>query len=81
MSSANPSRRSALRALAILGASGLLAGCFGIGYGLARSFGELFREPDPQLGFLFAHVTMGQLLSIPVIAAGLWLVLRSRKAA
>lgn len=60
---------------------GLLAGCFGIGYGLARSFGELFREPDPQLGFLFAHVTMGQLLSIPVIAAGLWLVLRSRKAA
>lgn len=60
---------------------GFMAGCFGIGYGLARSFGELFREPDPQLGFLFSGLTMGQLLSVPVIAAGLWLVLRSRSAA
>ncbi|MBY0360802.1 MAG: prolipoprotein diacylglyceryl transferase [Phreatobacter sp.] len=58
---------------------GLLAGCFGIGYGLARSFGELFRQPDPQLGFLFAGATMGQLLSVPLIAVGLWLVLRSRR--
>jgi phosphatidylglycerol---prolipoprotein diacylglyceryl transferase len=60
---------------------GFMAGCFGIGYGLARSFGELFRQPDPQLGFLFAGATMGQLLSIPLIAAGLWLVLRSRREA
>lgn len=58
---------------------GLLAGCFGIGYGLARSFGELFRQPDPQLGFLVAGATMGQLLSVPLIAVGLWLVLRSRR--
>jgi phosphatidylglycerol:prolipoprotein diacylglycerol transferase len=58
---------------------GFMAGCFGIGYGLARSFGELFREPDPQLGFLFAGATMGQLLSIPVILAGLWLVIRARR--
>lgn len=58
---------------------GLLAGCFGIGYGLARSFGELFRQPDPQLGFLFAGATMGQLLSVPLIGIGLWLVLRSRR--
>lgn len=60
---------------------GFLAGCFGIGYGLARSFGELFRQPDPQLGFLFAGATMGQLLSLPLIAVGIWLVLRSRRAA
>jgi phosphatidylglycerol:prolipoprotein diacylglycerol transferase len=59
---------------------GFLAGCFGIGYGLARSFGELFRQPDPQLGFLYAGATMGQLLSVPLIAVGLWLVLRSRRA-
>ncbi|QCK84312.1 prolipoprotein diacylglyceryl transferase [Phreatobacter aquaticus] len=59
---------------------GMLAGCFGIGYGLARSFGELFRQPDPQLGFLFAGATMGQLLSLPLIAVGLWLVIRSQKA-
>jgi phosphatidylglycerol:prolipoprotein diacylglycerol transferase len=58
---------------------GFMAGCFGIGYGLARSFGELFREPDPQLGFLFAGATMGQLLSVPVIVAGLWLVIRARR--
>lgn len=60
---------------------GFMAGCFGIGYGLARAFGELFRQPDPQLGFLFAGATMGQLLSIPVILAGIWLVLRSRRTA
>ncbi|AVO47561.1 prolipoprotein diacylglyceryl transferase [Phreatobacter cathodiphilus] len=58
---------------------GLVAGCFGIGYGLARSFGELFRQPDPQLGFLFAGATMGQLLSVPLVAVGLWLVLRARR--
>jgi phosphatidylglycerol:prolipoprotein diacylglycerol transferase len=58
---------------------GFMAGCFGIGYGLARSFGELFRQPDPQLGFLFAGATMGQLLSIPLVIAGLWLVLRARR--
>lgn len=60
---------------------GFMAGCFGIGYGLARAFGELFRQPDPQLGFLFAGATMGQLLSVPVILAGIWLVLRARRAA
>ena len=59
---------------------GFMAGCFGIGYGLARSFGELFRQPDPQLGFLFAGATMGQLLSVPAILVGLWLVLRARRA-
>lgn len=58
---------------------GFMAGCFGIGYGLARSFGELFRQPDAQLGFLFAGATMGQLLSIPAILVGLWLVLRARR--
>ncbi|WP_439574558.1 prolipoprotein diacylglyceryl transferase [Phreatobacter sp.] len=60
---------------------GFMAGCFGIGYGLARAFGELFRQPDPQLGFLFAGATMGQLLSVPLVLAGLWLVLRSRRTA
>ncbi|QCI63739.1 prolipoprotein diacylglyceryl transferase [Phreatobacter stygius] len=58
---------------------GFMAGCFGIGYGLARSFGELFRQPDAQLGFLFAGATMGQLLSIPAILVGLWLVVRARR--
>jgi phosphatidylglycerol:prolipoprotein diacylglycerol transferase len=50
---------------------GLVAGCFGIGYGLARITAEFFREPDPQLGFLFGGATMGMVLSLPLILAGL----------
>jgi phosphatidylglycerol:prolipoprotein diacylglycerol transferase len=58
---------------------GLVAGAFGIGYGLARIVCEFFREPDPQLGFLFGGATMGMLLSLPLIALGLWLVVRAGK--
>jgi phosphatidylglycerol:prolipoprotein diacylglycerol transferase len=36
--------------------------------------GELFRQPDAQLGFLVFGTTMGQLLSIPVLIAGLLLI-------
>lgn len=60
---------------------GLLAGLFMIGYALARSFAELFREPDPFLGFLISGMTMGQLLSIPVFAIGVYLVVRAPSAA
>ncbi len=57
---------------------GLTAGLFGIGYGAARIACEFFREPDPQLGFLFGGATMGMLLSVPLIIAGLALVLYAR---
>jgi phosphatidylglycerol:prolipoprotein diacylglycerol transferase len=50
---------------------GLILGLFLIGYGSARSFVELFREPDAHLGFIFGPVTMGQILSAPMIAVGL----------
>lgn len=53
---------------------GLTAGLFGIGYGVFRIICEFFREPDPQLGFLFGGATMGMLLSIPLILVGIWLV-------
>lgn len=53
---------------------GLLAGAFLIGYGIARSTVELFRQPDQQMGFIYNFVTMGQILSLPLIAAGLWLI-------
>lgn len=57
---------------------GRLGGIFLIGYGLARSFVELFREPDAHLGFLFGgSVTMGQILSLPMIVIGLILLARS----
>jgi phosphatidylglycerol:prolipoprotein diacylglycerol transferase len=54
--------------------AGRLSGIFLIGYALARSFAELFREPDAHLGFLWGGVTMGQLLSLPMLAVGLALV-------
>src|SRR5207247_11429246 len=50
---------------------GFIIGAFAICYALARSFAELFREPDPQLGFLWGGLTMGMLLSLPMIVAGL----------
>lgn len=57
---------------------GTLAGTFFIGYGIARIVVEFFREPDPQLGFLFAGATMGQLLSVPMVLFGLALVVYAR---
>ncbi len=51
---------------------GLVTGIFGLGYGTARIICEFFREPDPQLGFLFGGATMGMLLSLPLIAAGVF---------
>ena len=49
---------------------GLISGVFALGYGIARCIGELFREPDAQLGFLWGGLTMGMLLSLPMIVAG-----------
>ncbi len=53
---------------------GFILGAFALGYGLARSIGELFREPDIQIGFLWGGLTMGMLLSLPLIVAGLALI-------
>ena len=56
---------------------GLLIGVFLMGYGAARVAGEFFRQPDAHLGFLFAGATMGQLLSLPMLLAGMWFVRRA----
>jgi phosphatidylglycerol:prolipoprotein diacylglycerol transferase len=58
---------------------GRLAGVFLLGYGLARFGVEFVRQYDPQLGLLFGVITMGQLLSLPMIALGAWLVARTRR--
>lgn len=59
---------------------GYISGLFGVLYALGRIVSEFFREPDPQLGFLFGGATMGMLLSVPVLIAGAWLMARSRRA-
>lgn len=56
---------------------GFLSGMFLLLYAIFRSIGELFREPDAQIGFLFGGITMGQLLSFPMILFGLLLIVRS----
>ncbi len=60
---------------------GFVFGAFLMGYGLARCIGELFRQPDAFLGFLFAGATMGQLLSVPMMLVGLFLMLRAKPVA
>ena len=55
---------------------GLVAGIFGIGYALSRILVELVRLPDVQLGYLLgtSWLTMGQVLSVPILLAGIALV-------
>ncbi len=58
---------------------GAVSGVFLVGYGTLRFTTEFFRMPDPQLGFVAMHwLTMGQLLSLPMIFAGILLVLFGR---
>jgi phosphatidylglycerol:prolipoprotein diacylglycerol transferase len=63
---------------------GMISGVFLIGYGLARVAVEFFRQPDAQYvpAYLAEHfaVTMGQILSLPLVLFGLWLVLRAKPA-
>jgi phosphatidylglycerol:prolipoprotein diacylglycerol transferase len=47
-----------------------ISGAFVAFYGSARVLAEFFREPDPQIGFLASGLTMGMLLSIPMIILG-----------
>ncbi len=78
-------RRGALKS------SGLIGGTFLLGYGLARFAVEFVRQPDAQfvspgnpLGLAWHAggwgLTMGQILCLPMIAVGLFLILRARRA-
>jgi len=59
---------------------GMVGGAFLVVYGLARITAEFFREPDPQLGFLAGgFLTMGMLLSAPMILIGLAAILIARR--
>ena len=50
--------------------AGFQSALFLLGYGLLRLAAEFFRNPDPQIGFLFGGMTMGQLLCLGMIALG-----------
>jgi phosphatidylglycerol:prolipoprotein diacylglycerol transferase len=60
---------------------GMVAGIFLIGYALCRTFVENFREPDAFVEGLPSFLTMGMLLSVPMILGGAWLIWRSRREA
>jgi len=63
---------------------GAVSGLFLVGYGTLRFVGEFAREPDSFLGFLALGFTMGQWLSLPMIVAGvvmmIWAYRRAGKA-
>ena len=58
--------------------SGIITGLFLIYYGIFRILIEFLREPDSHLGLFFDFISMGQLLSLPLIAIGL-LIYATRK--
>lgn len=65
------------RSQAVRARLGLLSGVFLAGYALSRIVVEFFREPDRQVGYLLGGTTMGQWLSLPMLAAGLYLIWRA----
>ena len=55
---------------------GRVSGMFLLGYGIFRFLAEFGREPDAFLGYLAGGLTMGQLLSVPMVIYGAYLLLR-----
>lgn len=60
---------------------GLVSGIFLVGYACARIFVENFREPDSFVSGLPGFLTMGMLLSTPMLIGGAWLIYRARTQA
>ena len=60
---------------------GMVSGLFALLYGIFRCAMELVREPDAHIGYLaFGWLTIGQLLSVPLVLVGIWLIVRSQKS-
>lgn len=61
---------------------GFVAGAMVACYGAARIFVEFFREPDAHIGYLVGGwLTMGMVLSVPLLVIGIWAMLRAKRAA
>jgi len=58
---------------------GTVIGVFAVGYGIARICAEFFREPDAHLGFLWGGLTMGMVLSVPLILAGIGFLIAGQR--
>lgn len=56
---------------------GLMIGIFMTGYALSRILVETVREPDAHLGFIFGQITMGQILSTPMLLCGVYAILHA----
>ncbi len=59
--------------------TGLESGIFLCFYGVFRFFMEFFREPDIQIGYIFKYITMGQILSLPFVLCGIYLIVKSTR--
>jgi len=71
--------RVATHGLKCLPRTGLAAGVFATGYALSRIIVEFAREPDAHIGYLTGGwLTMGMILSLPLLGVGIWLLARSR---
>ena len=64
----------------VLRRSGMASGIFGIGYGLSRIAVEFAREPDAHVGYIAGWGTLGMIYSLPVIGAGIWLIVYAKRA-
>ncbi len=59
--------------------TGIVSAVFLIFYGIFRIIAEQFREPDPQIGFIFGVITQGQILSSIMVIAGTILLIKLKK--
>ncbi|MFH1795151.1 MAG: prolipoprotein diacylglyceryl transferase [Pseudomonadota bacterium] len=60
---------------------GFVGGAFICGYGLSRIIVEFFRVPDAQIGYLLGGwLTMGMVLSLPMVLAGIWAMATAKPA-
>jgi phosphatidylglycerol:prolipoprotein diacylglycerol transferase len=57
---------------------GAVSGMFLVGYGMFRIMVETVRQPDTQLGLYWGFMTMGQILSVPMVLIGLYLIFRKQ---
>lgn len=60
---------------------GSVSGLFLIGYGAFRFITEYFREPDVQLGLFANVISMGQILSLPMVLAGIIIMMWAQRRA